>query len=52
MELATPVLAPAAKPPSGVVSSDGRWFVETVNGEQRRFELRVLEPLAEPTAGR
>lgn len=44
MDLAAPAPAPApaAKPPSGVVSDDGRWFVETVNGEQRRFELESV----------
>jgi len=28
--------------PHGLASPDGRWFIETVNGEERRFELRSV----------
>ncbi|HQR20662.1 MAG TPA: methyltransferase domain-containing protein [Burkholderiaceae bacterium] len=34
--------------PAGVVSADGRWFIETVNGEERRFEL-TSAPLSATT---
>jgi spermidine synthase len=38
-ESASDPRVPPTRAPRGTVSADGRWFVETLHGEERRFEL-------------